>query len=58
MGLDLSFLSLVVAVVLFVGIAVLYLSAATRTSERRREERTTKHISRQPWDAAGGRANR
>jgi len=55
---SLSFLSLVVAVVLFVAVAVLYLSLSTKTSERRREERATKHIAQQPWDAADGRANR
>ena len=58
MQLDITFLSLVVAAVLFVGIAILYLSISTKSSERRREERVTKHIARQPWDAAGGRANR
>jgi len=55
---NLSFLGLVVAVVLFVALAVLYLAASTKTSERRREARTTKHLAQQPWDAAGGRANR
>ena len=55
---DQSFLGFVVAVVLFVGIALWFLSSSTKSSERRRAERETRHIAHQPWDSAGGRANR
>jgi len=58
MAIDLPFLSFVVAVALFVAIALWYLSASTKSSERRRTERETRRIAQQPWDGAGGRANR
>ena len=54
MAIDSSFVSFVIAVVLFVAIALWYLSASTKSSERRRRERETKRISHQPWDGAGG----
>jgi len=58
MNLDSSFMSFVIAVVLFVALALWYLSSSTRSSERRRTERETKRIAHQPWDGAGGRVNR
>ena len=58
MAFDQSFLGFVVAVVLFVGIALWFLSSSTKSSERRRTERETKRIAHQPWDGAGGRVNR
>ena len=58
MTIDSSFLGFVAAVVLFVAIALWYLSTSTKSSERRRTERETRRISSQPWDGAGGRANR
>jgi len=58
MIIDTSFLGFVVAVVLFVAIALWFLSSSTKSSERRRTERETRHIAAQPWDSAGGRANR
>jgi len=59
MAIDSSFLGFVVAVVLFVAIALWYLSTSTKSSERRHTERETRHLSsHQPWDSAGGRANR
>ena len=58
MAIDSSFLGFVLAVVLFVALALWYLSSSTKSNERRRTERETRHISNQPWDSAGGRANR
>jgi hypothetical protein len=58
MAIDSSFLGIVFAVVLFVAIALWYLSASTKSGERRRRDRETKHIAHQPWDGAGGRVNR
>jgi len=58
MNLDSSFMGFVIAVVLFVALALWYLSSSTRSSERRRTERETKRIAHQPWDGAGGRVNR
>jgi hypothetical protein len=58
MAIDSTFLGFVVAVVLFVAIGLWFLSSSTKSSERRRTERETRHIASQPWDSAGGRANR
>ena len=58
MNLDSSFMGFVIAVVLFVALALWYLSSSTRSSERRRTERETRRIAHQPWDGAGGRVNR
>jgi len=58
MNIDSPFLSFVIAVVLFVALALWYLSSSTKSNERRRMERETKHLSHQPWDGAGGRVNR
>ena len=58
MAIDSSFLGFVLAVVLFVALALWYLSSSTKSNERRRTERETRRISQQPWDGAGGRANR
>ena len=58
MAIDSSFLGFVIAVVLFVALALWYLSSSTKSSERRRTQRESKHISHQPWDGAGGRVNR
>ena len=58
MNIDSPFLSFVIAVVLFVALALWYLSSSTKSNERRRTERETRRLSQQPWDGADGRANR
>jgi len=58
MAIDSSFLSFVAAIVLFVALALWYLATSTKSSERRRTQRESKHLSHQPWDGAGGRVNR
>jgi len=58
MAIDLQFVSFIVAVVLFVAIGIGYLFGSTRPKTRRREEIETRRIASQPWDGAGGRANR
>ena len=49
-----------VVIALVVGLALWYLTVSTPPSDKRREERETKRISQQPWDAqsSDGRANR
>ena len=39
-------------VVAVIGLALWYLATSTKSSERRRTERETKHIAHQPWDGA------
>jgi hypothetical protein len=58
MNFDSPFISFVIAVVLFVALALWYLSSSTKSNERRRVRRETKHLAHQPWDGAGGRVNR
>lgn len=54
LGFGLSVIAVIVALALW------YLSASTRPSDKRRDERETRRISQQPWDAqsSDGRGNR
>jgi uncharacterized membrane protein YdjX (TVP38/TMEM64 family) len=59
MNMEISFMGFVLLVIaLTVGLALWYLSATTRGNDRRREDRETRYVARQPWDDADGRANR
>ena len=51
-------LGLGIVIVLAVGLALWYFSSATRENEKRREAVKTRRMAHQPWDSAGGRANR
>jgi lipopolysaccharide export LptBFGC system permease protein LptF len=58
MSIGLPVLVLGIVVALMVGIVLWVFTASSRSSEKRREDLRAKHASHQPWDAAGGRANR
>ena len=58
MTMELPLLVLGIAILLLVGMTFRYFFSSSRSSERRREELKTRHLSHQPWDSADGRANR
>ena len=59
MNVQLPLLGLAIVIALVIGIVFWFL-AASRTGGTRREERHTRRIAQQPWDAqsADGRGNR
>ena len=59
MSVELPMLALGVVFALVIGVVV-WLMSASRAGERQRDERKTRHIAQQPWDAqsADGRGNR
>ena len=58
MSIGLPVLVLGIVLALIVGIVLWTFFASSRADDRQREEQKAKHASHQPWDAAGGRANR
>lgn len=55
-GLPVVVLGIVLA--LIVGIVLWIFFLSSRSEEKRRDEQIAKRAAQQPWDAAGGRANR
>lgn len=58
MSIGLPVLVLGIVLALIVGIVLWTFFASSRSDDKRREEQKAKHAAHQPWDAAGGRANR
>ena len=58
MSIGLPVLVLGVVLVAMFGIVLWSFFASSRSGDKRREELKAKCASHQPWDAAGGRANR
>ena len=58
MSIGLPVLVLGIVLVVMFGIVLWIFFVSSRSGERRREDLKAKRASHQPWDAAGGRANR
>jgi len=59
MSFELPMLALGLVFALVIGILI-WFTSASRSNDRQRDERTTRHLAQQPWDAqsADGRGNR
>ena len=58
MHFELPVLGFLVTLALMVGIVLWVLSVSGRSGDERRKQREANRIAHQPWDSAGGRANR